>query len=205
MDEIIPARRADIKPDPDPTRATVDFVERAVGAVRVVTDVRIAGIERAADVFAENLNRVPTTLDREISKLAGLVNEKFHSIEVQFAERDQRTGLEKQSATVAVNAALQAQKEAASAQNESNLAAVKKSDDATTKQIDGILLVLAGNKNALDEKIGAINSRLDRGDGGSGARQVGFGNSASIIIIIVAGLGLLLSAANTMHSITAHP
>jgi hypothetical protein len=70
-----------------------------------------------------------------------------------------------------VNAALQAQKAAASAQNDSNAAAITKSEAATIKQIDGILALLNSNTIRTNNKIATINARLDRGDGVNKGRQ----------------------------------
>jgi hypothetical protein len=50
-------------------------------------------------------------------------------------------------------------------QNNSNAAAITKSEAATIKQIDGILALLASNTIGTNDKIAAINTRLDRGDG----------------------------------------
>jgi SMC interacting uncharacterized protein involved in chromosome segregation len=121
-------------------------------------------IERIKDSTAERL--------REIEHLRTLHEEKFDSVQTQFLERDVRSRASESAANTAVNAALQAQKEAASAQNEANAAAITKSEAATVKQIDGILALLASSTKATDEKITSINQRLDRGEGeGRGVQQ----------------------------------
>ena len=75
------------------------------------------------------------------------------SIQLQFDERDIRSRASEDAAKIAGNAALQAQKEAAAAQNESNAAAITKSEGVTVKQIDGILALLASNTNSMNDKI----------------------------------------------------
>src|ERR1700730_15387831 len=98
--------------------------------------------------------------------LAQLHNEKFASIQKQFDVRDVRAEQAAIATKIAVDAALQAQKEAAGAQNESNAAAITKSEAATVKQIDGLQALMKGSTDATNDKIGSLMSRLDRGEGG---------------------------------------
>src|ERR1700722_15004743 len=107
-------------------------------------------MDKAATLFNDNLTRVPTDTDKQIQHLKELHDEKFESIQTQFKERDVRSDQDKIAATTAVNAALQAQKEAAASQNESNSAAITKSEAATAKQIDQILLLLGSNTKNID-------------------------------------------------------
>src|ERR1700676_4764129 len=134
-------------------------------SLRDVIETRLDAMDKAAQVLSENVNRVPTLLDRQIAQIKELFDQKFAGIQLQFDERDVRQKPAESAAVTAVNAALQAQKEAASAQNDANAAAITKSEAATVKQIDGILALLASNTKATDEKIGVLSSRLDRGDG----------------------------------------
>ena len=97
--------------------------------------------------------------------LAQLHNEKFASIQKQFDERDVRAEQAAIATKIAVDAALKAQKEAAGAQNESNAAAIIKSEAATVKQIDGLQALMKGSNDATNDKIGSLMSRLDRGEG----------------------------------------
>lgn len=210
---------------------------REVNNLREVVETRLNAIDRATNLFQENLTRVPTDTDKQIRHLQELHDEKFFGvknelqqilsgiqiqladrtvgsndrmagigkdftnrlessisgIQKQFEERDVRSKAAELAAQVAVGAALQAQKEAAGAQNESNSAAITKSESATVKQIDGILALLNSNSNALNDKIAVINGRLDRGEGS----EKGSHGSITMIIAVVAVIasvgGVLMS------------
>jgi hypothetical protein len=137
---------------------------------------RLRAIEKAITLQHEDTVRVPTQIDREIKHLLDLVesrfealallrNEQFAGIRLQFEERDKRTEQLSLASSTAIAAALQAQKEAAGAQNESNAASIAKSEVAVTKQIDSILLRLSDMGAAFDAKLEDVKSRLDRSDG----------------------------------------
>jgi hypothetical protein len=239
----------------DPTTLTTEQLRREVLMLRELLESRIGAVEKASEVFSDNLQRVPTQLDREISKilqlmeerftcmntliqeketrwkdvekrnqtaietaltarmdalnelrvrfvhmpkewsedidhLRGIQNEKFESVQRQFAERDTRAEASEKAAKLAVDAALSAQKEAAAAQNASNAAAIQKSEAATTKQLDGILALLGQNNQALSDKIVAITGRLDRNEGkdtGQGKNQATMIAVAAVLVSVVVG------------------
>lgn len=209
-------------PSPDPSTLTTMALHEAVGNLRAVMEARLNAMDRAAEVLSENVNRVPTLLDRQIAQIKELHGEKFQSLEkqldnvkesmerqlgsltagiaLQFEERDVRSKASETSASTAVSAALQAQKEAAAAQNDANAAAITKSEASTVKQIDGIVALLASNTKAIDEKITSINGRLDRGEGaGAGAqafrseRRLDSGAILAIAMACILAVGLIVS------------
>lgn len=160
---------------PDPSRMTTEQLSLAVQALREVLEARLEGMDTATKLLATHINRVPSDIDRQVEQLTNLFGERMNGlrselialsrgIQLQFDERDIRSRASEDAAKVAVNAALQAQKEAAAAQNESNAAAITKSEGATVKQIDGILALLGSNTQAINDKIAGIISRLDRGE-----------------------------------------
>jgi cobalamin biosynthesis Mg chelatase CobN len=177
--------------------ATMADLHNQLAWLRQLVETRLDAMDRATDVLADNVNRVPTVLDREMSKVRELTEEKFQGIEKQFSERDVRTRAAELAAQTAVNAALQAQKEAAAAQNESNAAAITKSEAATVKQIDGILALLASNTKAIDEKFGAINGRLDRSEGKSGGTSASITMLIAVIGVVMAVLAVGLAFVNS--------
>jgi hypothetical protein len=152
-------------PVPDPTLLTTEQLTRGLTGLRELLESRIHAVEESARHRYEDLRRVPTDTDRQVTHLKELFTEKFASVQKQFDERDIRSQASEDAAKVAVNAALQAQKEAAAAQNDSNAAAITKSEGSTIKQIDGILALLGSNTTGTNDKITAINARLDRGEG----------------------------------------
>jgi hypothetical protein len=92
-------------------------------------------------------------------------DEKFRSIELQFIERDKRTEQLSLADKTAIAAALQAQKEQAVAQNQSNAAATAKSEANFTKQIDQISTLIQSTAKAQDDKTNDIKDRLTRIEG----------------------------------------
>src|ERR1700738_2861976 len=141
---------------PDPTVRTVEQLQREVSALKELHGVRLEAMDKAIQVAHDDLVRVPTDVQKAVGSLKDVLQEtfkihdekfqstqqlaaeKFAGIQKQFDERDVRTEQSATATKIAVDAALQAQKEAAGAQNESNAAAIAKSEAATTKQIDGI-------------------------------------------------------------------
>lgn len=152
-------------PQSDPTFLTTQQLLREMESLKDLVFTRLDAMDKAMELFNANITRVPTDTDKQISHLKELHDEKFEGIEKQFKERDVRTEQSATATKIAVDAALQAQKEAAGAQNESNSAGIAKSETATTKQIDGITALLNGGLKALDEKINDLKGRLDRGEG----------------------------------------
>src|ERR1700678_1815276 len=155
----------DMVPGPDPSSLTTEQLMLGLKNLRELLETRINAVEEAAHLRYDDLRRVPTETDRQVTNLKEFTNEKLISVQKQFEERDIRGQAAGEAAELAVNAALQAQKEAAAAQNESNAAAITKSEAATIKQIDGILALLNSSTIGTNDKIAAINARLDRDDG----------------------------------------
>ena len=195
-------------PVPDPTFLTTQQLRHEQGNLREVIEARLDGMDIATRLLADHVNRVPNDIDKHIAHLTDLFGERMdglrselnslgRGIQLQFDERDIRTRAAGDAAMVAVNAALQAQKEAAAAQNESNAAGITKSEAATVKQIDGILALLASNTMAINDKIAGIISRVDRGEAISSAnsltrqdRRLDGGSNVAIL-----GVGLLVITA----------
>jgi len=182
--------------------------EKQIIHLRDVLTARIEAISSDLTLLRSELQRQPTLIDKQVDHLRGESEVKFSSIQTQFRERDGRATASEDSAKTAVNAALQAQKEAAAAQNDANSAAITKSEATTVKQIDGILallasntkaigekidgilVLLASNTKAIDEKIASINGRLDRGDGSATAHT-----SSQGTLFAIAGLGVAILVA----------
>ena len=207
-------------PNPDPSDLTLSMVYHEISNLRQLLEARLDGIDRATEVFQQNLTRVPTEVDKQVLRLRELHDERFSAakearnglaegIQKQFDERDIRSKASELSAQVAVSAALQAQKEAAAAQNDSNAAAISKSEVATTKQIDGILALLASNTKAIDEKISSTVARLDRSEGGQtsllGSQSTTIAIVAIIVSIIVGGFSIAAGFARSKESPSPQP
>ena len=125
------------RPDPDPTLLTTEQLLRSIASLR----------EEAKD-WVDSLQLL---LEAKIAGKDNFYAEKFASIQTQFQERDVRTDQTASQVKLAVDAALQAQKEAAGEQAKSFSAATTKSETAMNRQIEG-----------LDGKITDVKDRLNR-------------------------------------------
>jgi len=187
----ITSRDAEADPDhiPDPSTLTMDLLNRTAQALRIefgdkitalkdVLSARLDGNDKATIVLAENLNRVPTTLDRETLRLTEIFAERLkgaslmmaqqiESINLRFRERDTRTELEKVAASTAVTAAFSAQKEAAANQDRSNAQAISKSEAWTAKQMEDLKLLFNSKNASTDDKIADIADRITRVESGA--------------------------------------
>jgi hypothetical protein len=174
MPDTPPVRPHDNIPSPDPSTITTERLHdlgeqlrREIEHEVAVVTARLDAMDKAMVLFSDNLTRVPTDTDKQVGHLKELHNEKFESIQRQFNERDVRTEQAAIATKIAVDAALQAQKEAAGAQNESNAAAITKSEVATVKQLDSIMALMNSNTKVNDDKFSIINERLNRSEGAS--------------------------------------
>jgi hypothetical protein len=134
------------KPDPDPTLLT--------------TQALLHEIELLKELFNE-----------KVEHLKDLNNEKFAGINTRFAEARYLTEQTSRNDKLALDAALQAQKEDVGKQNDSNNASISKTEILFTKQID-----------ALDDKIDDIKSRFIANDSQLKGKSEGIGMVGSIII-----------------------
>ncbi len=210
---------------PDPSTATTQQINRAKdefkaevsAALKAMTsifdaklaslDIRLDSMDKAATVLSENVNRVPTLLDREIARVLDLLkrgeeltNEKFASVSQQFKERDVRSDQDKFANSTAINAALSALKEMIGLQNNANSAAIAKSEASTTKELESLNRIISSSKEALTSDIRNIASRLDRGEAAdTGLRMAKsddhatLGSTMAVVVGVIGGLALLVS------------
>ena len=196
----------------DTLRMVVDkHTDIATKDVKEILETRLAGMDRAIDLLQDIHNRVPMLMDEKINQLRLLHQEKFDSIAVQFAERDTRTEQTAAGVKIAVDAALQAAKEAVAEQNRSFALATGKSETATMKQIDALGLAIQTANKGLDDKIADMKDRLTRIEGmdlGSnrhreqqlGERADTHGGNQNMIAIATAALAALAIVFTFMHS-----
>ena len=165
-------------PNPDPSDLTVSMITREVASTRALLETRIAAVEKASDVFRENLTRVPTEVDKAIDRLRELVTLQVRSIETQISDMELRfkeratemdtrlqqrfesSGVALAAASVAAEKAISAALSAADRSVQNALgaasAAVTKSDQSTEKRfetVDAIRLTLADAQTKLMPRI----------------------------------------------------
>lgn len=186
-------------PNPDPTERTVEqllreistsreIVEATIRGNRDVIDTRLSGMDKAIELLQKTTDKIPDLIKDEVIQLKDLHAEKFTSVEArtkiqfdgiatQFMERDKRTEQLSLADKTAIAAALQAQKEAAGAQNESNAAANVKMETNFSKLIDqGQALLLEVRRNT-EAQINDLKSRLDKGEGRSSIADPAIGDA----------------------------
>ena len=121
----------------DTLRMVVDrHTDIAIRDVKEVLETHLVGMDKAINLLADIQNRVPMLMDEKLNQLQSLHQEKFDSIAIQFAERDTRTAQTAAGAKIAVDAALQAAKEAVAEQNRSFALATGKSETAVCLPCD---------------------------------------------------------------------
>lgn len=196
---------------PDPTILTTQQLQREIGLLREIIDSRILGMLNEIKHLDVDQSGLQATLMMNINRLQELHEEKFRSISVQFAERDTRTEQTSRDSKVAVDAALQAAKEAVGEQNKSSALAIAKSETATTKQIDQQSLQIATATGALNDKIDDIKDRITAIEGRSNAYEgksdghnTGVKDSWSVMTAIVMGVLALVGAAIAVITLIVH-
>jgi len=147
---------------PDPTTLTTQQLWREIAALKELVFTRLDSIEKAIIVAHDDMVRVPTEVQKAISTLkdlheeklhsiSDLVTEKFRSIDQQFADRDARTLQAQRDNKVAIDAALAAAKESSGEQIRTQAMAIVKNETAAFKQIE-----------SLEDKINDTKDRLTR-------------------------------------------
>jgi hypothetical protein len=201
-------------PRPDPTLLTTQQLVREISALKeqLVREIdaqkeivftRLDGMDKAIELFNDNITRVPTDTDKQISHLRELHDEKFKSIATQFQERDIRSEQGARDNKAAIESALLAAKEQVSQQNQNSALSISKSEAASAKQFDQIAALLQTTTGALSDKIDDIKDRLThlegKGVGQNAATttqraaqttQLASSNNAIAIVAIVIGGGI---------------
>jgi hypothetical protein len=211
-----PAKTADDNvPVPDPSLLTTQALQREIfslrellevklkgsdgsnAAVRTIIETRLDGMDKAIKLLQDTADKFPARIDEKIialkevheEKFLALLEthtEKFTSIQLQFRERDVRSEQSSKDSKVAVDAALQAAKEAVGEQNKSSALAIAKSETATTKQIDQLAGLIQTMTKGFDDKFGDVKDRINRMEGKGVGLNAGWGYLAG-------GLGLILA------------
>jgi hypothetical protein len=178
-------QRSQNVPIPDPSLLTTDQLRRELNALRELLEARLDAMDKATVLLRDDVIRVPTDIDRQVTNLHAFFNERFASVARQFEQREQRYHASEEANKRAIDAALASQKEMAGAQNASNAAAIIKSEASVVKQIDSIMALMTTTTTSLNDKIGIINGRLDRTEGKStGVSAIVAGGIAVVAVLI---------------------
>jgi hypothetical protein len=176
-------------PIPDPSILTTEALDREIlalrellevtlgssgdilGLMRSVLETRLDGMDKATKLLQDIADKLPARIDEKIAALREIQGmqlvalesthgEKFRSIETQFKERDVRTEQSGKDSKTAVDAALQAAKEAVGEQNKSSGSAIAKSEASTMKQIDQLGTLIQAVTKTADDKISDLKDRI---------------------------------------------
>lgn len=173
-----------IRPDPDPTLLTTENLRREIANLKELQETRLSA--SAASTAA-----LHDLILAKIEVLSSVTGQRFASIETQFAERDKRTEQLSLADKTAIAAALQAQKEAAGAQNESNAASVTKQEAAFTKLLDQNQTLFQTAMSAQTTQLNDVKSRLDKGEGQSKGAGDTWGWIFGVVGILIAAAAVL--------------
>ena len=184
-------RNQELRTIPDPSILTTHQLLREITMLRELIETRLDGMDKAIELLQTSTDRFPTVVGYEIKQLQALHEEKFHSISIQFSERDTRTDQSSRDSKVAVDAALQAAKEAVGEQNKSSALAIAKSEAATTKQIDQIGFLINTTTLGVTDKIDDIKSRITSVESHSKGLGDGWG-------YVVGGVGIMIGLSSVI-------
>jgi hypothetical protein len=179
------------RPDPDPTLLTTEQLLRSIASLR-----------EESKTWVDSLQLL---LEAKISGKDTFYAEKFDSIQTQFKERDVRTDQTASQVKLAVDAALQAQKEAAGEQAKSFSAATTKSETAMNRQIEGLDGKITDVKDRLN-RVEAMNlgAKYNRSDSQqeTALSQHGSQNLIAIVAAVASILAVLISLSIAIYTAT---
>jgi hypothetical protein len=195
------------RPVPDPTVLTTQQLLRENSMLKELLETRLNGMDTAIKLVQFATDKIPSLVDEKVTHLKELHTEKFVSVDTkfsevekrteqhfdgiatQFIERDKRTEQLSIADKTAIAAALQAQKEAAGATNDSNTTANNKTETNFTKLIEQTQTLLQAVTRNTDEKINDLKSRLDTGEGKTSVSDPAIADAVRQLGVLVANLG----------------
>jgi hypothetical protein len=167
-------------PTPDPTLATIraiqaearshvalvnsqlEVIAARIDGVTAMFSQRLDAMDKANDLLAADLRKVPTDLQVAITSVKELEAVKFLGIGDRFEQNERQTAREKAAADLALAAAFDAQKEAAAATNNANAEAIRKSELATAETIKTNAEAQRAGQQSLADKIDDAKDRMNR-------------------------------------------
>jgi DNA-directed RNA polymerase beta' subunit len=187
-------------PVPDPTVLTTEQLLREIEAVKELFEQRIEAVEKGIAIAHENITRVPTEVDKAIVHLRELseerlntIAERFEGVKTQFTERDTRVEQTRVSAKEALDAALQAAKEAVGKQNDSFVTSIAKSEAATNKQIEQLGQLINTMTSANGAKVDDLKDRVLRLEGARVAVHEATSDKRATTSTTISTVGLVIA------------
>ena len=202
-----PNHTQETKPNPDPTIATNEAVERAMKSERDYVDgkinviaVRLDGMDTATSLRLGQFEDLPGQIDEKVTHLRELTEEKFNSVDNRFNERDDRSKSEGVANEVKVNAAFAAQEKLAVQYNLASQASIDKSEKNTYELIRQNQETTKVALQSQADQISDLKDRLtkqesvDRGrKEGSETWKYAIGLGISLILLSITIVGFIIA------------
>ncbi len=177
---------------------------------------RIEAVEKAYEVSETKLNTVPTQLDREAARLTEIFDEKLlgkqlqldgfrGAVDIMRASSEKYTEAMRENAKEAIQAAFSAAKEVSNNQRLAFEQQIAKSEQSTTKEIEGLKAQLNALKESGTSQVSNLTGRLDRGEGGTAGGRLAADNSRATIASTVGIGGFVVAAVMAVFLITRPP
>lgn len=146
---------------------------RREGAINVIVQ-RLVGMDEAIRLLQNERDASPGRMQAHITEQRALIeqkfstiteifgtqNQKFEGIQTQFSERDVRSEQSSTATKVAIDAALQAQKEMWAAQNTNIALALARIEATLQKQIEQVVTLSQTTAVGMDGKINDLKDRV---------------------------------------------
>lgn len=188
-----------VRPDPDPTVLTTASLMREIANTKELVQAKLDALEKKLGDVHTNVHEMPKQRKIDIDLLyqlvdtkLGTIQEQFHGVQTQFKERDTRVDQTARASKEALDAALQAAKEAVGKQNDSFVTSIAKSEAATAKQIDQLVLLQNANMAATNDKIEDLKTRMSASEGRAGGRSDIWG-------YVLAAVGLVATLVSVIY------
>lgn len=139
-DQMQYQRGAGAVPVPDPTLLTTQALYREIASLRELLEFRMNGMESLEREKFKELSSRMTAMEGLREEKFEKVDQEFRGMEKQFALVETQRVEQKEDTKTAVDAALQAQKEAVSEQTTASERSIAKSEAATTKSIEQLAI-----------------------------------------------------------------
>lgn len=186
-------------PVPDPSVVTTERLiqlreefERAILARAATVDVRLDNLDKL-------LEREGQRLERIIDDRLQAINEIVEGFRRRLIDMAERRVLDLNNAKDSTAQSLQFIKDLIGLQNNANASAIVKMEAASTKEIDGLKILLNTMREGIGTEVRNLAGRLDRGEGGTlGARQTrdeGRANTTTVVGVVGGIAGALLLVA----------
>ena len=196
----------DWRPRPDPSILTTQQLNQAVIGLKEIIGVRLDAIEKANTTFVENINRVPTDVQKAVATLESLHESKFRQvlenikalnilIDEKFLLRDKGVNETAALNSTALQAALAAAKESAQKQTDWFGASALKTESGFTKQIESLGITVQALGNSLGDKLNDLKERQNLIEGRSGGMNSLWGWIVAAAGLVFSGITILIAIA----------